>query len=155
MTPPPDRAIEIGVGLLGPAGIGQAHAHAYTLVRQVLWPPAAVPRLVRVCGRQTAKAEGTRARYGFERAGDRWQDLVSDPAVEVLDNCAPNHLHLEPCLAAITSWDTSSVQSARASPWRRSARPSRTVTSVPSCAMRSWKRPAPAGGSRWQLERLG
>ena len=95
------HATEIGVGLLGPAGIGQAHAHAYTLVRQVLWPPAAVPRLVGVCGRQTAKAELTRARYGFERAGDRWQDLVSDPAVEVLDNCAPNHLHLEPCLAAI------------------------------------------------------
>lgn len=92
---------EIGVGLLGPAGIGQAHAHAYTLVRQVLWPAAAVPRLVRVCGRQTAKAELTRARYGFEQAGDRWQDLVSDPAVQALDNCAPNHLHLEPCLAAI------------------------------------------------------
>ena len=91
----------IGVGLLGPAGIGQAHAHAYTLMRQVLWPPAAVPRLVRVCGRQTAKAEITRARYGFEQAGERWQDLVSDPAVQALDNCAPNHLHLEPCLAAI------------------------------------------------------
>jgi predicted dehydrogenase len=91
----------IGVGLLGPAGIGQAHAHAYTLIRQVLWPPAVVPRLVRVCGRQTAKAEITRARYGFEQAGERWQDLVSDPAVQALDNCAPNHLHLEPCLAAI------------------------------------------------------
>jgi len=101
VTPPPERAIEIGVGLLGPTGIGQAHAHAYTLVRQVLWPQAAVPRLVRVCGRQMAKAEVTRARYGFERAGDRWQDLVSDPAVEILDNCAPNHLHLEPCLAAV------------------------------------------------------
>ena len=48
-----------------------------------------------------AKAELTRARYGFERAGDRWQDLVEDPAVQVLDNCAPNHLHLEPSLAAI------------------------------------------------------
>ena len=40
------QAAEIGVGLLGPAGIGQAHAHAYTLVRQVLWPPASVPRLL-------------------------------------------------------------------------------------------------------------
>jgi predicted dehydrogenase len=94
-------APEIGVGLLGPTGIGQAHAHAYTLVRQVLWPPAAVPRLVRVSGRQMAKAELTRARYGFERAGERWQELVEDPAVQALDNCAPNHLHLEPSLAAI------------------------------------------------------
>ena len=92
---------EIGVGLLGPAGIGQAHAHAYALVPRVLWPPTAVPRLVRVCGRERGKAEATRARYGFEQASDRWQDLVTDPAVELLDNCAPNHLHLEPSLAAI------------------------------------------------------
>jgi predicted dehydrogenase len=97
----PDAVPEIGVGLLGPAGIGQAHAHAYCLIPRVLWPPVARPRLVRVCGRQMAKAEATRARYGFERAGDRWPDLVSDPAVQVLDDCAPNHLHLEPCLAAI------------------------------------------------------
>jgi predicted dehydrogenase len=94
-------AVAIGVGLLGPAGIGQAHAHAYALVPRVLWPPVAVPRLVRVCGRQAARAEATRARYGFERAGDRWQDLLSDPAVDLLDNCAPNQLHLDPCLAAI------------------------------------------------------
>jgi predicted dehydrogenase len=97
----PAGAPEIGVGLLGPAGIGQAHAHAYTLVPRVLWPPAAVPRLVRVAGRSQAKAETARARYGFEAAGDRWQDLVADPAVQLLDNCAPNHLHREPCLAAI------------------------------------------------------
>ena len=95
------NAPEIGIGLLGPAGIGQAHAHAYTLVRQVLWPPPAVPRLVRVSGRQVAKAELTRARYGFARAGERWQELVDDPAIQALDNCAPNHLHLEPSLAAI------------------------------------------------------
>ena len=49
------NAPQIGIGLLGPAGIGQAHAHAYTLVRQVLWPPPAVPRLVRVSGRQTGE----------------------------------------------------------------------------------------------------
>ena len=91
----------IGIGLLGPAGIGQAHAHAYTLVPRVFWPPTAVPRLVRVCGRQKARAEVTRERYGFETAGDRWQELVDDPNVQLVDNCTPNHLHREPCLAAI------------------------------------------------------
>ena len=35
------------------------------------------------------KAELTRARYGFERASDRWEALVDDPAVHLLDNCAP------------------------------------------------------------------
>lgn len=97
----PGGAAEIGVGLIGPAGIGQAHAHAYVLIPRVLWPPAAVPRLVRVAGRQAAKADVTRARYGFQAAGDRWADVVADPAVQLVDNCAPNHLHREPCLAAI------------------------------------------------------
>ena len=98
-----DRETQIGVGLIGPSGIGQAHAHAYKLIPRVLWPAAAVPRLLRVCGRQTSRAEVTRARYGFEHAGDRWQDLVSDPEIQLVDNCAPNHLHREPCLAAIAS----------------------------------------------------
>ena len=101
MTRPRPR--RVGVGLLGPAGIGQAHAHAYGLIGRVLWPPSVVPRLVRVCGRQMAKAELTRDRYDFETACERWQELVEDPAIEALDNCAPNHLHLEPSLAAIRS----------------------------------------------------
>jgi predicted dehydrogenase len=98
-----DRESQIGVGLIGPSGIGQAHAHAYTLIPRVFWPAAAAPRLIRVCGRQTSKVEVTRARYGFEHAGDRWQDLVADPEIQLVDNCAPNHLHREPCLAAIAS----------------------------------------------------
>src|SRR5262249_2689170 len=98
-----DQEIQIGVGLIGPSGIGQAHAHAYTLIPRVLWPAAAVPRLLRVCGRQTSRAEITRARYGFEHAGDRWQALVPNTEIQLVDNCPPNRLHREPGLAAIAS----------------------------------------------------
>src|SRR5262249_39013252 len=91
-APVPEIA-EIGVGLLGPAGVGRAHAHAYRLLPLVFWPPPARPRLVRVCGRDRARAETTAARFGFEAAGDRWEGLVADPAGPLLDKCAPNHLH--------------------------------------------------------------
>jgi predicted dehydrogenase len=91
----------VGVGLLGPAGVGRAHAHAYRVLPLVRWPPTAEARLVHVCGRDKARAEATAARFGFERAGDRWQDLVADPDVQLLDNCAPNAWHLDPCLAAL------------------------------------------------------
>jgi predicted dehydrogenase len=101
MTAPGLR--EVGIGLLGPAGVGRAHAHAYRLLPLVFWPPAARPRLVRVCGRDKARAETVAARFGFAAAGDRWEELVGDPAVEIFDNCAPNHLHREPCLAAIAA----------------------------------------------------
>jgi predicted dehydrogenase len=95
------RAPEIGIGLLGPAGVGRAHAYAYRLIPLAFWPPAARPRLVRVCGRDKARAEESAARFGFETAGTRWEELVDDPAVEILDNCAPNALHAAPCLAAL------------------------------------------------------
>jgi predicted dehydrogenase len=99
MTPGMGR--EVGVGLLGPAGIGRVHAHAYRLIPLVFWPPTARARLVRVCGRDKARAEAAAARFGFAAAGERWEELVDDPAVELLDNCAPNAFHREPCLAAL------------------------------------------------------
>jgi predicted dehydrogenase len=99
VTTPPAR--EIGVGLLGPAGVGRAHAHAYRVLPLVFWPPSARARLVRVCGRDKGRAEETAARFGFETAGDRWEELVADPAVQLLDNCAPNAVHAAPCLAAL------------------------------------------------------
>jgi predicted dehydrogenase len=89
------------VGVLGPSGIGRAHAHAYRLLPLVFWPPTVRARLVRVCGRNRGRAAQAAARFGFEAAGDRWQALVDDPAVRLLDNCAPNFLHREPCLAAL------------------------------------------------------
>lgn len=89
------------MGLLGPAGIGRAHAHAYRLVPTIFWPPAARARLVRVSGRDRDRAAEAAARFGFEAAGDRWQELVEDPSVQLLDNCTPNSLHREPCLAAV------------------------------------------------------
>ena len=98
-----DPVREVGIGLLGPSGVGRAHAHAYRLLPLVFWPPPARPRLVRVCGRDKARAESAAARFGFEASGDRWEALVADPAVEVFDDCAPNHLHRAPCLAAIAA----------------------------------------------------
>ena len=92
---------EIGVGLLGPGGIGRAHAHAYRLLPLVFTAGAAQARLVRVCGRNKARAEETAARFGFEAASDRWEELIDDPAVELVDNCAPNSAHAAPCLAAL------------------------------------------------------
>jgi predicted dehydrogenase len=94
---------EIGIGLLGPAGIGRAHAHAVAVLGHLFWPPTVRARLVRVVGRDPARAETTRARYGFATAGTRWQELIDDPAVDLFDDCAPNHLHLEPCRAALAA----------------------------------------------------
>jgi predicted dehydrogenase len=94
---------EVGVGLIGPAGVGRAHAHAFSVLGHLFWPPTVRPRLVRVAGRDAARAEVTRARYGFRAAGAHWQAVIDDPAVQLVDNCGPNDLHGEPTLAAVAA----------------------------------------------------
>lgn len=37
------HAVAVRVGLIGPTGIGQAHAHAYTLLPRVLRPNVSSP----------------------------------------------------------------------------------------------------------------
>ena len=90
----------IGVGMLGYAFMGKAHANAYRTLSYMTWPPPLVPRLLAVAGRtEEAVAEAAR-RYGFEEYATDWRNLVSNDEVELFDNSGPNNLHAEPTIAA-------------------------------------------------------
>ncbi|MGH2460669.1 MAG: Gfo/Idh/MocA family protein, partial [Chloroflexota bacterium] len=90
----------IGIGMLGYAFMGKAHANAYKKLPYIFWPPAAIPRLVSVAGRSKDAVATAAQRYGFERYTTDWRELVADPEVQIFDNGGPNNLHLEPCIAA-------------------------------------------------------
>ena len=95
-----EEARTIGVGMLGYAFMGKAHANAYRKIPYMTWPPPLVPRLVAVAGRtEEAVAEAAR-RYGFEEYATDWRNLVSNDEVELFDNSGPNNLHAEPTIAA-------------------------------------------------------
>ena len=95
-----EEARTIGVGMLGYAFMGKAHANAYRTIPYMTWPPPRVPRLVAVAGRtEEAVAEAAR-RYGFEGYATDWRNLVSNGEVELFDNSGPNNLHAEPTIAA-------------------------------------------------------
>jgi predicted dehydrogenase len=91
---------EIGVGLLGYAFMGKAHANAYRTLPYMAWPPPLRPRLVAIAGRDELAVSEAAGRYGFERAVTDWRELVADPAIELFDNSGPNNLHAEPTIAA-------------------------------------------------------
>jgi predicted dehydrogenase len=94
------EARTIGIGMLGYAFMGKAHANAYHKIAYMTWPPPLVPRLVAVAGRtEDAVAEASR-RYGFGRHVTDWRNLVLDDEIEVFDNSGPNNLHAEPTIAA-------------------------------------------------------
>jgi predicted dehydrogenase len=93
-------APEIGVGMLGYAFMGKAHANGYKKLSYMAWPPPLRPRLVSIAGRDEAAVAEAAGRYGFDRYVTDWHELVSDPEVQLLDNNGPNNLHAEPSIAA-------------------------------------------------------
>jgi predicted dehydrogenase len=90
----------IGVGMLGYAFMGKAHANAYRTLSYMTWPPPLRPELVTIAGRnEQAVAEAAR-RYGFAQHVTDWRAVVSDPGITLFDNSGPNDLHAEPTIAA-------------------------------------------------------
>jgi predicted dehydrogenase len=97
---PAPEAPPIGVGMLGYAFMGKAHANAYRTLGYMTWPPPLRPQLVSIAGRnQEGVAEAAR-RYGFSGYATDWRDVVADDRVELFDNAGPNNLHGEPSIAA-------------------------------------------------------
>ena len=91
---------EIGVGLLGYAFMGKAHANAFRKIGYMTWPPPLVPRLEAIAGRTEEAVSEAARRYGFERWTTKWEELVADPKIELFDNVGPNSLHAQPTIAA-------------------------------------------------------
>ena len=90
----------IGIGILGYAFMGRAHANAYKTLAYMTWPPPLDPDLIGIAGRdEQAVAEAAR-RYGFAGHTSDWRDLIADERIGLFDNSGPNHLHAEPTVAA-------------------------------------------------------
>ncbi|MEO6716119.1 MAG: Gfo/Idh/MocA family oxidoreductase [Novosphingobium sp.] len=53
-----------------------------------------------ICGRNAQRASALAAEHGIGRYESDWQELLADPAIDAIDLCAPNHLHVPMILAA-------------------------------------------------------
>jgi len=91
----------VGVGLLGTAFMGRAHAHAYRTLEAMAAPLPAPLVLQAVAGRDARRTHEFAARFGVAHPSTDWHAVIDDPAVTVFDNVGPNHLHAEPTLAAL------------------------------------------------------
>ena len=138
----------IGVGMLGYAFMGKAHAHAYRALSYMTWPPPLRPLLVSVAGRSEDAVAEAALRYGFERWTTDWHDLVADPAVQLFDNSGPNSFHAEPTIAAAGA----STSSARSRSGARPTSPSRCTAASPRRAS-STCAPSTTASSRLWLAR--
>jgi predicted dehydrogenase len=90
----------IGIGMIGHAFMGKAHSIGYRAVISIAPRNVLRPRLVAICGRDPAKTEEARERFGWERAEQDWRRLIADPEIQLIDNVGPNLTHVEPMIAA-------------------------------------------------------
>lgn len=91
---------EIGVGVVGTSFMGKAHSIAYSASTSV-FGTGLRPRLEVVCDLNPQRACQYATDLGFGRYTDKWQEVVSDPEVELISVCTPNDTHADISIAAL------------------------------------------------------
>ena len=91
---------EVGIGILGYGFMGKMHSTAYVKIPFQTDTAPARPVLVAMCGRDEKKVREVALRYGYQGYYTQWENLVTDPNIDVFDNSGPDSLHCEPCVAA-------------------------------------------------------
>jgi predicted dehydrogenase len=91
----------IHVGMLGYGFMGRCHTHALRTIEH-MYPSIGVrTQLATICGRHEATVRQRAEEFGFTRSGTDWRDVVTDPTIDLFDNCGPDPVHVEPTLAAL------------------------------------------------------
>ncbi len=93
---------DVGIGLIGSGFIGKVHALAFRSVGAVFDLPRP-PRLEVMADVDARTAAAAANSLGFSRSSGDWREVVADPLVDVVDITAPNDLHEEMALAAISN----------------------------------------------------
>ena len=94
---------EVRIGLLGCGFMGKCHTNAYKKIPYIYSAAKVNPRLAVLCDQKAELVQREAARYGYEVSCTNWQELAADPRIDVFDNCAPDPVHPEPCIAALNN----------------------------------------------------
>ena len=102
VTTPSPTARPLNIGMVGYGFMGAAHSHAWRTAHRFFDLPA-TPVLRTLAGRTESSLVAAAERYGFAHTTTRWQDLLEDPEIDVIDICTPGDTHVEIALAALAS----------------------------------------------------
>ena len=91
---------DIRIGLIGTGVMGKAHATAFKNVPLVFGNEPGRPVLEIVADIDAKAVEKWAGEFGFARWTTNWQEIIEDPAVDVVDITTPNHLHAQMAIAA-------------------------------------------------------
>jgi len=92
---------EIRIGLVGAGWMGKAHSSALLDAQMLFGPEYGVAVFEIVADANEASAKQAQHKIGFKRMTLNWHDVVTDPAVDLVDIATPNALHYEVAKAAL------------------------------------------------------
>ncbi|NQT37945.1 MAG: Gfo/Idh/MocA family oxidoreductase, partial [Planctomycetes bacterium] len=92
---------EVRVGLLGYGFMGRCHTNAYKTMSYMYGDAKIKPRLLILCDQNEERLEPEAAKYGYEEISTDWKEVVADDRIDLFDNCGPDPVHPEPCIAAL------------------------------------------------------
>src|ERR1700739_4900657 len=90
----------LGVGMVGYAFMGAAHAHAWRTAPRVFDLPLA-PAMVAICGRDGAAVRAAADRQGWASAETDWRALIARDDIQLVDVCTPGDPHADIAIPAL------------------------------------------------------
>jgi predicted dehydrogenase len=90
---------KLNVAMIGYGFMGRAHSNAFLQVGHFFDLPYEL-KLKAMCGRNRAAVEAMAAQWGWEEVQTDWRSVVKRKDIDVVDICAPNHLHAQIAIAA-------------------------------------------------------
>jgi predicted dehydrogenase len=90
----------LGVAIIGSGLMAKAHTMAWRNLQAVYGRVRADIRLIALVDATDELAAAGAAQFGYERWATSWQDVVADPAVDIVDIVTPNFLHKDVAIAA-------------------------------------------------------
>lgn len=91
---------EIGIGLVSLGWMGRLHASSYQRLPSRFPELGIRPRLVVAADPIRENQQAATEQFGFERAAPGIEEVLADPAVDVVSICSPNFLHRDFAVAA-------------------------------------------------------
>ena len=92
----------LSIGLIGSGFMGKAHVFGFATAQKVFDIPAKV-NLHTLADIDQQIAKSAADELGFINSTDNWRDLVENPEIDIIDITAPNALHKEMALEAIST----------------------------------------------------
>ncbi|MGJ4846254.1 Gfo/Idh/MocA family protein [Leifsonia sp. Le1] len=95
-----DAARQLRVAMVGYGFMGAAHSQGWRVAPR-FFPLAAEPVMSTIVGRDSARVEAARDRFGWQRAETDWRRVIDDPEIDIVDICSPGASHAEIAIAAL------------------------------------------------------